>query len=715
MQLWRADLSIPFVYSGDVNPVGMFIKSVIDNGWFIHNNYIGMPFGLDMRDYPISSSFDFSIIKILSLFSSNYAVVMNLFYLITFPLTTITSVFVFRKLNISFPLSIFGAILYTYIPYHLFRGEGHFFLSQYFLLPLIILVILWIFDDSDLLFIYKNKNKNEKFLINRKTIYCCILCIFIGSTCIYYAFFSCFFLLIAGLFTYFTSANKRNTFSALFLISIIIFIGIINLSPTILYQHEYGPNPTAWARTPGDAEIFGLKIIMLVLPIQNHFIPQFAAINNIYGQNAPLINENIMASLGTIASIGFGLLIGRLLFGKMIFLGKESEPFQKLFNHVSIINISAILLGTIGGFGAIVAYLFPYIRAYNRISIFIAFFSILSVVIYLQIISDKYCKKKELKYFFIIFLVALTLFGIMDTTNANFIPLYDTVKNEYTSDQQFIDQIESTMPNGSMIFQLPYAEFLGRSGPNRIFYYEPLKPYLHSKTLRWSYGAMIQRPGDLWQREISNQPIDTMVESISLSGFSGMWVDSYGYINPDGTISNLSRVLGTNPLTNKDRRYYFFNMSGYNEKLKSKMVSEEYKKRQFYTLNPLIPEWGSGFSVYEGSSDSNWRWVSSSGALSFNNPTQDVREIVIDTTFRTGWSEYANITIKTNDFSDKIIANNLGTHYERKIVIPPGRSIIYMSCDATRVDAPSDSRFLVFRLDNFKTYDIFDDHAINNS
>ena len=43
MRLWNADLSIPFSYSGDALDYGMLIKASIDNGWFLNNEFVGLP------------------------------------------------------------------------------------------------------------------------------------------------------------------------------------------------------------------------------------------------------------------------------------------------------------------------------------------------------------------------------------------------------------------------------------------------------------------------------------------------------------------------------------------------------------------------------------------------------------------------------------------------------------------------------------------------
>lgn len=61
MKLWLADLHVPFVYTGDALHVSAWIKGIVDNGWYLQNGFIGVPFGneqsgmglskLDPRDY----------------------------------------------------------------------------------------------------------------------------------------------------------------------------------------------------------------------------------------------------------------------------------------------------------------------------------------------------------------------------------------------------------------------------------------------------------------------------------------------------------------------------------------------------------------------------------------------------------------------------------------------------------------------------------------
>ena len=49
---------------------------------------------------------------------------------------------------------------------------------------------------------------------------------------------------------------------------------------------------------------------------------------------------------------------------------------------------------------------------------------------------------------------------------------------------------------------------------NEMIDYDHLVGYLHSKTLRWSYGAMRYRETDRWLSKVSAEPIDQLVPSI---------------------------------------------------------------------------------------------------------------------------------------------------------------------------------------------------------
>ncbi len=556
LRLWEADLGIPFCYSGDALLTGAFIKGIIDNGWYQANPYLGMPSGQLMYDFPQTCNLDFLIIKILSIFSSNYALVMNLYFLLTFPLTTLTAMYALGRLGIDAPKAIVGSLLFTFTPYHFLRGEGHLMLAAYYMLPLMIMVILWFYVPPPWPLPPEGRLKS---IMKPSSLGALIICLLISSTFVYYPFFSCFFLLVAGLTSSWRWGEKERLGVALLLIFVICAGILINLGPTLLYHHLNGPNPEISMRNPGESELFGLKIIQLLLPIQDHRIPQLADIAELYTK-ASLVNENSFAALGIIAGAGFIILI----FGSIFWCAGGGDDHVRM-RGLSTLNLSAVLLATIGGFGTIFAALVTaQIRSYNRISIFIAFFSILALLMALEVVFDKLSsfRGKSPQY---ALLLLILMIGILDQSSPAFVPP-SSIEEEFLTDEEFIGSVEELMPGGAMIFQLPYVPFPEHPSVMRMTDYEHFKAYLHSHSLRWSYGAIKGRDSDAWQRSVAKENLTNMVEAIYMAGFQGIYVDGYGY--QDGGLAiaeELLDILGVQPLVSPEGRRFFFDLRNYGQ------------------------------------------------------------------------------------------------------------------------------------------------------
>ena len=111
LKLWRADLHVPFHYNGDALLHAMFIKGIVDNGWYWQNPRLGAPGGLQMYDFPAVDNSAAVIIALVGLFTKHPFLVLNIFYLLTFPLVTLSALFVFRQLNLSYAVALFGSLL----------------------------------------------------------------------------------------------------------------------------------------------------------------------------------------------------------------------------------------------------------------------------------------------------------------------------------------------------------------------------------------------------------------------------------------------------------------------------------------------------------------------------------------------------------------------------------------------------------------------------
>lgn len=565
IKLWQADLAVPFVYGADAVFSSTLIKGIIDNGWILQNSFLGAPFAASMYDFPTSDNVNiFLLMKFISLFTSNFAIILNLVYILTYILTPVTTLYVLRKFGISRINSLIFALLYTFLPYHLYRGEGHFFLSIFFQVPLIIMVTLQLYSEEDFLFNESSSQKFKKIILNKKSIIAVLICLLVSGTGVYYAYFGCFFLLIAGISASLAKKKINILFSSMLLIAVIAFGLLVNYFPNYALWNQYGVNTEVKHKNPVQSEIYGLKITQLLLPVSGHHINYLADNKAKYNSYAPLVNENDSASLGIVGSVGFVFLIAYNLFVRV------KDPKYQLYKILSNLNLAGVLLATIGGFGTLFAlFILPEIRAYNRIVVYIAFFSLFTVALLINEATKRmnFVKNyKCLKYLFPLFILIV---GIYDQTTVHYVPDYDQIKMEFTNDARFVNSIENSVPPGSMIFQLPYVPF--PENPvvvNKMYDYDLFRGYLHSQDLHWTYGAMKGRSGDTWYKEVSKQPVDELLKTISFAGFNGIYIDRFGYEDEaESLINQLSHDLGTQPVLSENRRLAFFSLIDYKNSL----------------------------------------------------------------------------------------------------------------------------------------------------
>ncbi|HXN86136.1 MAG TPA: hypothetical protein VN867_08695 [Candidatus Binataceae bacterium] len=576
--LTHADLTIPFQDGWDVTEHSMLVKSVLDTGWAWLNPYLGAPFGTQFIDYPFYDNLDLALMRTIAMFTSNYAVVMNLFFLATFPLTVVCSMLALRSFDISYLTAIVISLLYAFVPYHFYQGEAHLFVAAYFLLPLMTMVILWLWTGQ---------------FTRQRLIPAIIISALVGSVFGYYVFFSCYFLTVAAVIAAIRFKNPERLTWGAALVAVVLVSLIINTSPTWLYGIRHGRNHEVGARGPGESEIWGLKLTHLLLPISGHRLPLLRKIRRGYDRATFRYNENKTATLGTMGDAGFFVLLGWLFCAPED--GKDGDKLTPL----AVLSVSAVLLGTIGGLGTIFNFLVhPQIRAYTRISIYIAFFSLFAVALLLDALRRWMGDAPVATWLWRGLLAVVLCIGILDQTNPSFAFDYASLKSDYHDQQTFVDQIEASVPPGAMIFQLPNVLFPESTPLGDMSEYDELRGYLHSHSLKWSSGAMTGRLCALWAAhhglDIGEQqaetgpdgvrtlhiqafPLETL-NTLVFAGFSGIYVDRHGFWDRGATItSQLKTLLGEQPLLSKDHRLEFFNLTSFAAGLRAKYTPEQWE------------------------------------------------------------------------------------------------------------------------------------------
>lgn len=682
-RLWRADLSIPFSYSGDALWALTSFKSIKKFGWNLTNYNLGAPGIYQIHDFANANGFLIFLSKItLALFNS-YIIGFNFYYLLTFVLTSLTSLFVFEHFKIRNLPALAGSLLFSFASYHLVRGQGHLFLVSYFIVPFIIMVCLWLLE--------KNKLSKNQWYAGLAVSF------LTGSSGVYYAFFSCFFLLISSIYSFYLYQSKSKLKKGLMFIIVAVFSALLNLIPSRIYHLKYGSNSLIGQRSPVESEIYGLRIIQLFIPYSRHGVDW---LNN---KRIKYVTQNIVSRgemseyLGIFGIIGFVFLIAVLF---------RQRRQKKLTDHLAFLNFWGLMLGVVSGLGTIFAYLVtPSIRAYNRISIFISFFSVFGLVILLDKLTKK-LKNWFLKLVYVGFLTAIIFIGIWDQSSGLVPPAYGQISQQFNSDKVFVETIESRLPDKAMIFQLPYKSFPETPPINRVTDYDLFRPFLYSKNLHWSYGAPKGRSVDKWQRTISQQTIENMLRNLAFSGFSGLTIDKAGYLdNGQELEQEISNLLDQKSLISQDQRMSFFDLTTYVHDLQQQFTQVEWQIKRDLVLNPVEIKWGEGFSDPEQNQDMNWRWSGPSSEIILINGTEYEREITLNFQLETGYKDFSQLEIEAPEFEEKIMINSEAKNYSLDFRLPPGEHKIIFTSQAQKVNAPNDPRDMRFRVINFQTDD----------
>ncbi len=572
-QLWEVDLRQPIlVYGGDNFFIVFIVKTIINFSWFFSNDAVGWPHfngTFLMHDFPIHADiFHLLIIKFFSLFSSNPYLVLNCFFISTFALIALTAFVALRSISISVFTASLVAVLYTFSPYHFARGTYHAFLSNYAIIPLLIMVALWIVNGK--VQALKSNDKGMLYLApNRFFLLSILIAIFSVFNGIYYAFYGALIFIFAWFLRGFKEKNffDRRIFSLLFLLTFITITALLIYIPSLLYWFHNGPNLKAFPRSLYGSEFFALRPVNLLLPVANHYFETFANFKKLF---LPFSNDEARASsLGVLGSAGFVFLLLWLLmkiydgegslFQRMVKKNSLKKNEQILINDLAGLNFLSLLFATAGGLVMLVAAFFPLLRSHARFSIFISFFSLILVaIIFDKIIEKKIFGKKFFAQILVLLITVLALFDQVGRVSASSLQSAE-LKDKFALERNFVARIEQIMPKNSLIFTMPVTFF-----PED--YYDLLAGYLYSSNLRWSYPAIVGRSSYVWQKEVSELDVKNFISELKKNDFAGLYLDrniyiiKYGKERLQAFEAQLKSILKAPLITSEDARLIFFRL-----------------------------------------------------------------------------------------------------------------------------------------------------------
>jgi hypothetical protein len=542
LELWDADLHVPFAYTGDATLNLTFIKGALDHAWYFENPDLGAPNGQELYDYPVFAGETLNVLlfRLLGLGTGDPALVINLFFLLTFPLVALTAFITLRRLPVSRGIALVIALLYAFLPYHFQRGEVHLFLAAYYAVPLGAYLAIAVFRGDRL------------FGGWRTTLVTAVMCAVVAtaSGSGYYAVFTVLLVAMASVLRFVVRREREALVAGCAVVAAIAAVFLVEVAPTIVYRAVNGTDDVVAKRYWFESENYSLRLTNLLLPVDGHRIGALARMKAEYGEQIPQ-TEARSATLGLVASLGFVWLVAVALAACA---GAARRYELGLHSGLAALTVVAVLIATTGGFSTFIAVIWPQIRSWNRLSVFIAFFSLAAVALLLGLLE-----RRLRRPVMAVLLAGVLVVGFLDQTTKSYVPQYDAVKSAWSRDEAFFSALDDRLPNDAMVVQVPYEPF--PEPPSAINGgYDAAKAYLHSERVRWSYGAMRGRPDD-WLAAIADKPATEVVAAARQEGFAGILLDRLAY-GPAAAAkeTEFRAATGGTPMPSPDGRYVFFRM-----------------------------------------------------------------------------------------------------------------------------------------------------------
>jgi phosphoglycerol transferase len=593
--LRQASLHVPFHLPGDGAYYGAQVKTLLEKGWVHENADLGYPFGLELYDFPHFDNLFLLLMKGIGLFSSDWAVVLNLYYILTFPLIALTALLLLRRLGVQPLIALACALLYAFQPYHLLRGQGHIMLASYFLLPLFVLVALWLSEERGL-----GRGDGGRWFRSGRLLAALLLCLLAGTGGHYYACFACLFFLVAALRCAVLYRRVGPLLQAGLLGVVVAASFTLNLLPSLLYWSEHGPNRTVSIKPEGDSEKHGLKLAQLFGPVPGHRLPPLTDLSNRYFATSPVLNENISSAVGVQASLGLLVLLG------LFFWPRRSQGDGSPLPALGAMTLAAVLLATVGGLGSMLAYtLSPQFHAWNRVSIYLALFG-LTALAWLLDRGLRRLSRPLLRSALAGVLAVLMLGGgLYDQVTPSLLPNHRQARADFQRLDDFGAAIEKMLPPGSAVYQWPPTPFPfddGRVG------YAHFELYLHTHGLRLSDPTMLNRRGNTWQEKLTRLPVESFLDELARAGFDGLVLHVFRDRPVDvHMLADVKRCLNQESIHDGQARH-FFDLRNHARAWRARTGQQTASLDE---LCPVSVSWGASFRIREHEGDPAWpawRW-----------------------------------------------------------------------------------------------------------
>ena len=577
LRLWRAAWREPWVRGSDADFYLMLARGLGQHGSYLHNANLGWPFGQHLADLPHGSdNLHLLALRVLAALTGGPGAAVNVFFIATFAAVAFTAHLALRRLGFSRLASGVGAFVYAFAPYHFLRGEGHLLLSGYEMVPVGVLLALAVLDEP--LPLLRSEGRRGLDLRASRTWLVVVAAIALASTGPYYFVFSMMLIAIAAAFHALNAGRWRPVVAAALIIGVGVVTFAVNVSPSLLNDLRHGSNAAVAQRSPFETEVYGLKIFQLFVPREGHRIDVLQRASERTLGTEPFYQSESGQQLGLLGAVS---LVGILIVGGRRLASRRRDPpadadHEGLVSRLALLAIACMFVGASGGISFVLSSLgLREIRAWNRISIVIAWLAVIGLVMAIDRggswLRRRWASRPPLARWAPTLLAGLVAIVAFADQGGKDTPPYAAIHAKYASDSAFFAGVHDRLGGGAAVFNLPYQPFPEAPPRGQVGEFDEAVGYLYQPTLFWSFGSMRGREPD-YAKVLETQPTVQWLTAVAAIGFTGIVVDRVGYSAADLALEESGIAEMAGPATvSADGRYSFFDLSAFATNVRTRL------------------------------------------------------------------------------------------------------------------------------------------------
>ena len=622
---------------------------------------LGAPFVANWNDYPSAEEGVFTwyaiLVRLLGVFTGS-----NVTLLSAHLLAAASFYFVGRVLGYHRIWSFAGALLFSMSHYAFARSLWHLSLTFYWHVPLGLLVVWWCLT-------------GPAPLTARRLWFCIAVSVLHGIQYAYYTGMFLQFLFGAAIVCLVRRNGWRLLLLPLLLAAVVIATVVVMNADTLYYRLAYGPNAGVLIRDYPALEIYALKPVELFVPSMHRFHSLQTWANQAYYSQTMFHGENDSSYLGMIGIAALGWLVWEV-FRALVSRAPRNVPIHSWgVGWILAFSIVGGLNGIIGLFGIVL------FRGSNRYSIVILALLLLFLVRELTRLTRGWHWTPVS-----VSASLIVLLGLWDQ-----IPPPPTrqkihrIHEQVVSDGRLVSMMESRLPARAIVFQLPVHDYPEVGPIGEMGDYEHFRPYLQSRSLRFSYGSHKGRTRERWQAEAMQFGPAMFVTTLENYGFSAVLINKKAYEDRAASLLLDLRAAGRSEALVET----------------ADLISVLLHPVEHPVLPPEFDE--KNWELPEGGATEHWRWSTGNARIILHNAASNAK--MVHLTFSLGSMKPRFVEIYAG--SEKVYGSSLDPTRPPDPValtlsLKPGPTELNFRTDRTaELPGNGDSRKLAFNLRNF--------------